>query len=84
MWSQNWQMYQKLILPFEEFNLDEVFDKLNWTSRAMVNRADDFYRSLNLPAMTKQFWQHSIFERTDDFRNCHGTAANMYQPDDFR
>lgn len=67
MWSQNWQMYQKLILPFEEFNLDEAFDKLNWTSRAMVNRADDFYRSLNLPAMTKPFWQHSILKKLKIF-----------------
>lgn len=84
MWSQNWELHQQLILPFNEFNLDETMKKLNWTSKEMVNRADDFYRSLNLPAMTKQFWQNSIFQKTEHFRNCHGTAANLFQPNDYR
>lgn len=84
MWSQNWQLYRNLILPFNDFHLDETIKMLNWTSIDMVKKADDFYRSLNLPSMTQKFWQNSIFEKSIKFRNCHGTAANMFEPNDYR
>lgn len=84
MWSQNWQLYQNLIMPFNEFNLEQTLKRLNWNSTEFVRKADDFYRSLSLPAMTQQFWQHSIFEKSDQFRNCHGTAANMFNTNDYR
>ena len=84
MWSQNWQLYQNLILPFNDFQLDETMKSLNWTIVDMVKKSDDFYRSLSLPAMTQQFWQKSIFEKSEQFRNCHGTAANMFVPNDYR
>lgn len=84
MWAQNWQLYRNLILPFQEFNLDETVKALNWSSIDMVKRSDDFYRSLSLPAMTNQFWKHSIFEKSEKFHNCHGTAANMFEKDDYR
>lgn len=84
MWSQNWQLYQNLILPFNEFQLESKLKSLNWTSTELVRKADDFYRSLSLPAMTQKFWQNSIFEKSDQFRNCHGTAANMFDTDDYR
>lgn len=84
MWSQNWQLYRNLILPFNDFHLDETIKMLNWTSIDMVEKADDFYRSLNLPPMTQKFWKNSIFEKNTNFRNCHGTAANMFEPNDYR
>ncbi|XP_055310478.1 angiotensin-converting enzyme-like [Sitodiplosis mosellana] len=84
MWSQNWQLYQNLILPFNDFQLDETMKNLNWTIIDMVKKADDFYRSLSLPEMPQQFWQKSIFEKSERFRNCHGTAANMFVPNDYR
>lgn len=84
MWSQNWQLYQNLILPFNEFHLDETMAQFNWTSIDLVRKADDFYRSLSLPAMTTKFWQNSIFEKSNQFRNCHGTAANMFETNDYR
>lgn len=84
MWSQNWQIYQNLILPDEEFSVDNALQQFNWSSIDMVKRADDFYRSLSLPAMTHKFWTNSIFEKNTYFRNCHGTAANMFDDDDYR
>lgn len=84
MWSQNWQLYQKLILPVDDIDLDVRMRNLNWTSVDMVKRADDFYRSLSLPPMTNEFWTRSIFQRNDNSVKCHGTAANMYQPNDYR
>lgn len=84
MWSQNWQLYRNLIMPFDEFSMDKQMKTLNWTAIDMVKKADDFYRSLSLPAMTNEFWEHSIFVKSNDFNNCHGTAANMFEKDDFR
>lgn len=84
MWSQNWQLYRNLILPYNDFHFDETIKKSNWTSIEMVKKADDFYRSLSLPPMTQKFWQNSIFEKDENFRNCHGTAANMFESNDFR
>lgn len=84
MWSQNWQLYQNLILPLNEFKLEETLKHLNWTSIDLVRKADDFYRSFSLPAMTQKFWQNSIFEKSNHFRNCHGTAANMFDSNDYR
>lgn len=84
MWSQNWELYRDLILPFSEVNLDKNLKQLNWTSRAMIKKADDFYISLGLPKMAKTFWEKSYFKRDKDFRNCHGTAANMFNGSDYR
>lgn len=84
MWSQNWQLYQQLMLPFEDGDVDIKMKHLNWSNIDMVKRADDFYRSLSLPAMTDEFWKRSIFEKNGNFSNCHGTAANMFQPNDYR
>lgn len=84
MWSQNWQIYLKLMLPFEDIDLDSRMNHLNWTSIDLVKRADDFYRSLSLPPMTNEFWTRSIFEKNEASVKCHGTAANMFQTNDYR
>lgn len=84
MWSQDWQMYQHFVLPFNDFSLDVAMAELNWTSVNMVEHADDFYRSLSLPPMSSEFWSNSIFMKNQTFRNCHGTAANMFNGDDYR
>lgn len=84
MWSQNWQIYEKLLLPLDDVDMNAKMKHLNWSSIDMVKRADDFYRSLSLPAMTNEFWERSIFEKSDDSVKCHGTAANMFQTNDYR
>lgn len=88
MWSQNWEVYHALLLPriTMDSDLDANLQNTNWTSYDMVRRADDFYSSLGLPSMTRKFWEKSLFERSNDSSNekCHGTAANMFEPDDYR
>lgn len=84
MWAQNWKLYEKLIIPFFEVNLDENFEKTNWTNIDMVKRADDFYSSMGMPGMTKTFWEKSLFQKNGADVKCHGTAANMFLQDDFR
>lgn len=72
------------MLPSGGIDLDVKMKQLNWSSIDMVKRADDFYRSLSLPAMTSEFWTRSIFEKSDESTKCHGTAANMFQASDYR
>lgn len=88
MWSQSWQVYHKLLMPGMpiEGDLDLNVQRTQWTSRDMVNRADDFYSSMGLPPMTATFWKKSLFERSnkETHEKCHGTAANMFEPDDYR
>lgn len=85
MWAQKWKLYEKLIIPFNEVDLDENFKRTNWTSVDMVKHAEDFYSSMGLPRMTNLFWEKSLFKKnaTEDLK-CHGTAANMFSFDDFR
>lgn len=84
MWAQNWQLYEQLILPFPAVNLEQNFKSTNWTTIDIVRHADDYYSSLGLPAMTKTFWNRSIFEKNTGVEKCHGTAANMYLKGDYR
>lgn len=67
-----------------ESDLDMNIGRTNWTSHDMVKRADDFYSSMGLPLMTEKFWEKSLFERSSNNEKCHGTAANMFEPDDYR
>nr|XP_049698818.1 angiotensin-converting enzyme-related protein [Helicoverpa armigera] len=83
LWSQNWEPLADLLLP-QTIDLDESIKKLNWTVLHMVRRAEDFYQSMGLPAMTDKFWRESVFARENSDTRCHGTAADMFQDGDFR
>ncbi|KAK5648668.1 hypothetical protein RI129_003560 [Pyrocoelia pectoralis] len=50
----------------------------------LVLKAEDMYTSLGLPKMTNKFWKYSIFQENTNTSVCHGTAANLYERDDFR
>jgi peptidyl-dipeptidase A len=86
MWSQNWEALLDLLLPNQKMlNLTSALRSRNYTTVDMVRHAEDFYTSLGLEPMTHSFWMHSQIERpTDNNGTCHGTAANMYQPGDYR
>lgn len=84
MWSQNWEMWHPLLMPYARVNLDRNLRNTNWSSLDMVKRADDFYSSLGLPAMPDKFWRLSNFQQNGDFGKCHGTAANMFRENDYR
>lgn len=84
MWASDWILYEKLITPFNEVDLDENFMKTNWTNIDMVKHADDYYSSMGLPRMSKLFWEKSSFQKSHTGLKCHGTAANMFSFDDFR
>lgn len=67
-----------------EVNIEKNLVDMNWTSIDMVKRSDDFYSSLGLPPMPMEFWEKSYFEKSENFGKCHGTAANMFNGNDYR
>lgn len=83
MWSQDWSTYHQLLSQFP-VNLDKNIKQTNWTTIDMVKRADDFYSSMGLKRMSEKFWEKSYFEKSKNVSQCHGTAADMFQKDDFR
>lgn len=57
------------------------------TVKRLPHIADEFYRSLGLPRMTRTFWRKSVFlKRKHRKMNCHGTAFDMHSRsrDDYR
>jgi peptidyl-dipeptidase A len=86
MWAQNWEALLDLLLPGQKItNLTSALRTRNYTITNMVRHAEDFYTSLGLEPMTHSFWIHSQLEKSSDSNGtCHGTAANMYQPGDYR
>lgn len=84
MWSQNWEIYRKMFFPMLDFDLDDTIKKSNWSAYDMVERADDFYRSMGLPTMTDTFWEKSIIGSDSKSCSFHGSAANMFNNDDYR
>jgi len=86
MWAQNWEALLDLLVPgLQATNLTAVLHARNYSTFDMVHHAEDFYMSLGLEPMTHSFWKHSQIERpVGSNGTCHGTAANMYQPGDYR
>ncbi|XP_031327356.1 angiotensin-converting enzyme-like [Photinus pyralis] len=85
MWGQDWsQLINLFDFGTMKVNLETNLMQKNWTVIDMVLRAEDMYTSLGLPKMTEKFWKYSKFQENSNMSVCHGTAANLYERDDFR
>lgn len=86
MWAQNWGSLIDLITDFKkEYSLTYYLREKNYTVSDLVKKAEDFYVSLGFKPMTATFWKHSrLGSEAANGSTCHGTAANMFQPHDFR
>ena len=87
-WNANWyHLFKDFVEPEffknSKWNMEEALKKSQWVPIELMKRVEDFYTSTGLSPMTKSFWNKSLI---DDGRNvsCHGTAADMFFPDDFR
>jgi peptidyl-dipeptidase A len=59
--------------------------KKNMTVNDMVHIAEDFFTSLGLDPLPEKFWNKSIFKKpTDRKMNCHASAYDFFDDDDFR
>lgn len=78
-----------LTIPYPDKPSVDVSQALidqNYTAKKMFELAEEFYVSLNLSAMTPQFWANSIIEKPADGRDliCHASAWDFYDGEDFR
>ncbi|XP_041987996.1 angiotensin-converting enzyme-like [Aricia agestis] len=83
LWPQNWEPLAQFIIH-GIIDLDSRIKNLNWTVDYMMERAEDFYVSLSLPALPDEFWQNSVLSRHNKSTKCLGAAADMYNNDDVR
>ncbi|XP_029165956.1 angiotensin-converting enzyme-like isoform X2 [Nylanderia fulva] len=88
LWSQSWEALIDVIFPNYTTimpNLTNAMIQKNYNVIKMIKKANDFYMSLGFPSLTPEFWKNSIFEQKMGRRsNCHATAVNMYNKNDFR
>lgn len=85
MWAQNWDsLLPELVTP--HIDLDAALLAKNFTVNDLVLLAEDFYKSLGFEPMTEEFWKYSQIKEPDNNTDtsCHGTAANMFAPNDYR
>ncbi|XP_063228776.1 angiotensin-converting enzyme-like [Bacillus rossius redtenbacheri] len=84
MWAQNWAALGD-VLAAPRLDLTAALRHRNYTVEAMARHAEDFYTSLGLDAMTPTFWRQSQLRAPPGSNTtCHGTAANMFRPGDYR
>ncbi|XP_073984797.1 angiotensin-converting enzyme-like [Rhodnius prolixus] len=83
MWSQSWENIQDL-LPVVQIDFDSILRRNTNNINDLTKLAEDFYASLGFPKMSEKFWRYSQVTKKSNDSSCHGTAANMFNGDDFR
>ncbi|XP_033249765.1 angiotensin-converting enzyme-like [Drosophila miranda] len=89
MWAQQWSEIADIVSPFPKkplVDVTEEMEKQGYTPFKMFQMADDFFTSMNLTKLPKDFWDKSIIEKPTDGRDliCHASAWNFYIKDDVR
>jgi hypothetical protein len=63
MWAQSWNKLGSRIRPYPNSpitNVTREMLKLGWTTKKMYEKADEFYQSMGLPAMTREAAIHQF------------------------
>lgn len=80
-WQQDWSAIYPLLEPYPGVpgpDIDGGLRKAGLDAPQMVRVAEDFYRSMDLPALPETFWQRSVFARGSEAgRSCQASAWNM-------
>ncbi|XP_050308760.1 angiotensin-converting enzyme-like [Anthonomus grandis grandis] len=88
LWGQSWTSIINFTMPYpEETQINITKEMLNkgYTVKRMFEMAEDFFVSMNLSHMTKNFKKKSMFLKPKDRKViCHPTAWDFYTQDDFR
>ncbi|XP_023805353.1 angiotensin-converting enzyme [Oryzias latipes] len=88
MFAQKWNHIYDLMIPFpDKPNLD-VTDEMvrqGYNVTHMFRVAEEFFTSLGLMEMPKEFWEGSMIVKPDDREVvCHASAWDFYNRKDFR
>ena len=88
MWAQTWGNLQEFRPHPDKQSLDvtEEMVRQNYTALKMFGTSDDFFASLGLTRMPREFWEKSMIEKPTDGRRvvCHASAWDFYNRKDFR
>lgn len=88
MWAQDWAALYPLLQPYpgiSNLNVDSALRHRKYDAPKMVERAEDFYRSIGFPALPKSFYTDSQLLRPRD-RDvvCHASAWDLNLKGDVR
>ncbi|XP_052094708.1 uncharacterized protein LOC127730371 [Mytilus californianus] len=88
MWAQEWQNLYDIMIPYKGKSNVDVTSQMrsqNYTALRMFQTAEEFFTSLGLQSMPKEFWDKSIIEKPADREIvCHASAWDFYNRKDFR
>lgn len=88
MWAQDWSALYPWLEPYpgaSDLDVDAALQKQGYDAPRMVRSAENFYRSLGLPALPDSFYEKSQLVRPRD-RDvvCHASAWDMNMAGDVR
>ncbi|XP_037547566.1 angiotensin-converting enzyme-like [Nematolebias whitei] len=88
MWAQTWNNIYDMMIPFpKKPNLDVTNEmvKQGYNASRMFHVAEEFFTSLGLEAMPREFWEKSILVKPKDREVvCQGSAWDFGNHKDFR
>jgi peptidyl-dipeptidase A len=88
MWAQQWGNIWDLVEPYKNagsLNVTGGLEKQKYDHVKMVQRAEDFYTSLGMPALPKSFYEKSqLLKPRDRDVVCHASAWDMNFQGDVR
>uniref|UniRef100_A0A1E1WWB8 Angiotensin-converting enzyme n=1 Tax=Tityus obscurus TaxID=1221240 RepID=A0A1E1WWB8_TITOB len=88
MWSQEWQNIINITMPYRNKPSLDVTPQMKakgMTPVQIAKLAEQFFVSLGLQPMTKEFWSNSLFEKPKDRKVvCHASAWDLCDKRDFR
>ncbi|XP_069746369.1 angiotensin-converting enzyme 2 isoform X2 [Narcine bancroftii] len=89
MWGRFWGNLYSWTIPFpgqKDIDVTNAMIEQSWDATKMFQTADQFFQTLGLQPMNKNFWKKSMIEKPTDGRQvvCHPTAWDMGNGEDFR
>lgn len=88
MWAQTWNNIYAMMIPFpDKPNIDvtEEMVRQGYDAVHMFNVSDEFFTSLDLEPMPKEFWDESMLVKPEGREVvCHASAWDFYNRKDFR
>lgn len=89
MWAQDWSNLFDLLVPYPNKTSVDVTNNMksqNYTPKSMFELSEEFYQSIGMIPLTKEFWNNSMIVRPSDGRKvvCHASAWDFYDGKDVR
>ena len=70
-WAQQWSNIGDILKPYPgKPNLNVTGEMLSqgWNQKKMFEKAEEFFTSMGLEPMPREFWEGSILQKPDDGR----------------